>query len=328
MTLALQLAMTFHMAWGDACSPQVLLQTSTWSQKMQSKIHEDTECVLKDVSFPNYDAPAGHPQEDSLLGYRFLSSTPMQAIVRKIFYINMDHSTDRKSHMEHMLSKLHGEIGIPYERVRALMPDEDPWVKQKMSIQNDPKGHLWGGKRPGSMSCFSNHLRALRQASKELNPHVGPYGHESFVLILEDDASLNSTILKKATMALADVPADVQILLLGWWGHARPQDSLNVNNTVYRVGGHRDPANGKMMLKYGGSHAYLVRNTYLEQVINFMDAAPMGYSADGGMLFHPECLRKYAVNPPLVGLQHSLSHKSERLWVERQSDARHAEKMR
>jgi len=339
MMRALQLCISLHLAQGDHCAVEmsvllpaeqtsVLLQKWLLNQKALIGLNDDkdTACDLNNVSFPNYDDPVVPPPHEDMLGHKLSSPILLQDVVKKVFYINMDNSTDRRIHMEDMLSKLQRESGIPYERVRALLPEEDPWVEQKQSIPNDQKARLWGGKRPGGMSCFSNHLRALRQALNLLKSNVGQYGLEGFVMVLEDDALLNSTSLKKVTAALADVPSDVQMLLLGWWGTPRPQDSLTAKKTVYRVGGRRDPASGKMRLNYGGTHAYLVRNVYLEQVINFMDATPMGYSADGGMLFHPQCLRKYALNPPLVDLQHSLSSKSERLYVEKQYDARHARK--
>jgi len=164
------------------------------------------------------------------------------------------------------------------------------------------------------MSLHSNHLRAWRLALSQAYMYAGPRETTSFVMVLEDDASINPNSLHKLPQALANVPADVQMFLLGWWGKPRQQDSVNQNRTVYRVSGSRGK-NGIMQLVYGGMHAYLLKIDELENLIAFMDEAPMGYSPDGGTLYHPQCMRKYAINPPLVHLKRSLANKSVRMAV-------------
>jgi len=274
------------------------------------------KCNLKNLSFPDYDIPFRNLSATSSLSSTFKGSIRLQDVLKRIYYINMDRSPSRRTHMEHTLSHFKRRTGIPYKRVRALEADQDAWVQQKKKNMTwpDPNWKFWGGKSNTCLSLHSNHLRAWRLALSQANKYAVPRETTSFVMVLEDDVSINPNSLHKLPKALATVPADVQMLLLGWWGKPRQQDSFNQKRTVYRVSGSRDK-NGLMRLVYGGMHAYLLKIDELENLIAFMDEAPMGYSPDGGTLYHPQCMRKYALNPQLVHLKHSLAKKSVHMEV-------------
>jgi len=319
------LAALLHVGLG-LCTQSVCQYHGTVFLQMPSKQNDSyldkpskQGCILKGLPYPDYDIPSDHPPQAALFRRRFPNAIHLQDVLRRIYYINMDRSPDRKAYMEEMLTGVQTATGVPFERVRALEPDQDRWVQQKLSMQNDFRRKMWGAKIIGEVSVHSNHLRAWRHALYEATKDAGLNQFENFVMVLEDDALVDLDLLNKLPTALATVPADVQMLLLGWWGEPRAKDSINIHQTVYRVGGRKDRKTGFMRMIYGGMHAYLLRISDLQHLVDFMEEAPWGYSTDGGTLFHPACLRKYAVNPPLVLLNTSNSHKSVRLAVNKES---------
>jgi len=89
------------------------------------------KCNLKNFSFPDYDIPFQHPSATSSLNTILKGSISLQDVVKRIYYINMDRSLDRRTYMENLLSDVKRRTGIPYERVHALEADQDAWLQKK-----------------------------------------------------------------------------------------------------------------------------------------------------------------------------------------------------
>jgi len=94
-----------------------------------------------------------------------------------IFYINLDHRTDRRKRMESQLSAL----GLNATRVSATTPDQ--LSAQELASYCDPTG-FWSI-RPNELACTISHMRVWELIAQ---------GAHARALVLEDDAVLSQKL--------------------------------------------------------------------------------------------------------------------------------------
>ena len=133
--------------------------------------------------------------------------------ISRIVYINLDTRTDRRIHMERMLSRLN----LPYRRFEAVKPDPetllldgDPYnsfykksaKRIRMFCENDRTKR----RGAGIIGCYASHYNILKE-------HKG--GH---LLVLEDDADFNQSFLNKLNRRISRElsPTDWDMIRCVW----------------------------------------------------------------------------------------------------------------
>eukprot|EP00448_Togula_jolla_P040961 CAMPEP_0170621010 /NCGR_PEP_ID=MMETSP0224-20130122/28372_1 /TAXON_ID=285029 /ORGANISM="Togula jolla, Strain CCCM 725" /LENGTH=383 /DNA_ID=CAMNT_0010947239 /DNA_START=18 /DNA_END=1169 /DNA_ORIENTATION=+ len=273
-------------------------------------------------------ASAGEVQADSTtvqyLGSSVSTRTP-RSLLRKTYYINMNRSSVRRASMNIALFDVESALGIPYQRFEALPPDDDPETLAIMANDSDYRWDLWGGRWTASVNINRNHLRAWKKAladfgnseHSEQEQGQGP----SFVLVLEDDASPEASDLRHLPDTLAHVPLDAEMILLGWYGKQKPEDDTGEGRCFRATGPLGDDKGG---WHYVGAHAYLLPIAKLQQLVNFLEESPNGYSMDGSTMWDPDHIRKYAILPKLVHRNSKTSKRSEHKAVDDDQKKTHA----
>lgn len=103
------------------------------------------------------------------------------------YYVNLDLSTERRAHTEHLLSSLQ----LPYTRIGALSPLD---LKKNVTIRVRSAFHH----SQTELACLASHLIAIYTATHALSSKSCPYA-----LIIEDDVTLEMTVDFNALAASA-----------------------------------------------------------------------------------------------------------------------------
>jgi GR25 family glycosyltransferase involved in LPS biosynthesis len=193
--------------------------------------------------------------------------------VKKIYYINVDGSDERKRHMQAELSqKSHG---TKYERFPAFKAEDvpkhekSPTFKKVASLYSKARYTPWL-LRDASKEVFAAiHISNYQVMEKILKED--PLGEKSdeVYMVLEDDTKLMENWDKKIPQILANTPAEWDILRVGYWGFARCGD--RENNFVYAI---QPPAKDDKALAgahfYSGNTGYLVRPKSIPRILDIM----------------------------------------------------------
>ena len=191
------------------------------------------------------------------------------------YVINMRGATDR---MRGMTDKVRG-AGLDFIRVEGV----DGRVA---ALTRTPDIHQWCSLTctPGVIGCALSHMDVWRRCRAE--------GHAA-ALVLEDDAVLVPGFAKKLERALARVPKDYDVLLLGYddSAHWRPTMSvMPTGRTARRVSpDFAEPA------AFYGTHAYVVS----EKGARALRDMRATFQIDIQMSMTPS-LRIYAATPKLA----------------------------
>lgn len=152
-----------------------------------------------------------------------------RSLVDKIFYINMDISTDRRQHIEEMLNK----TNISYERVVPINLGTTEEIYQNYVVkQNFTFCDYEQFKKKinfiDTHGAASLYFTFKQIADRVCNNDIPGLDVGSRVLILEDDVTFDDAWherLEEAMEAIANV--NWTIARLGMWGEQRKEDMIN-----------------------------------------------------------------------------------------------------
>lgn len=178
-----------------------------------------------------------------------------------IGYLNLDHRTDRRQHIERELER----VGIKAERTRGKMPSE-------FDI-NDPKFQVMKNRTVGAIGCHYGQVEIMQKALSE--------GKHAFVI--EDDVEFCSDLKERLIIAeefLKD--KDWTTLWLGgtyhannpaWWhkeGHS--PDLPQCTCTVCKDAEKTD--NKYLVRTYGcfSTHCYIINRNHIQDVLDFLES--------------------------------------------------------
>jgi hypothetical protein len=190
---------------------------------------------------------AGQPTGRTELGLGFPYQWTSTKYWDRLYYINLDHRTDRKEQMEKMLQS----FGLAGTRIAAVNGKNIKWQHQFGVMSK-----FWN--QAAFAYCFSYRL-ALVDAMK--------HGYER-VLILDDDAEFNSCLFSVLEPAFAALPEYWHMLYLGA-NHGTPNpintpgEGERISDCLYRLKGSN------------GSHAIILHQRCFQPLLNFL-ASPYG----------------------------------------------------
>lgn len=113
----------------------------------------------------------------------------------KVYYINLDKSTDRKSFMENQFK----ELNIPITRISAVYGKElDPNLLKKEKSKHNILAH-YPFPNDGEIGICLTHFKLWDFLSKQ---------PEDFSIVLEDDAQINNDFFKDLELLLEKITLD------------------------------------------------------------------------------------------------------------------------
>jgi len=213
-----------------------------------------------------------------------------------ISYLNLDHRTDRKEHIESELTR----VGITAERTRGKLPEEFDLT--------DPKLQVMVRRTPGAIGCHYGQVEIMQKAL-DLGKHA---------FVMEDDVVFCSDFQER--MKIADEflkDKDWAIFWLGgtyhypdaWWH--KPGHSEDLPQCNCTLGVDAEPTEDKRFMRtYGAfsTHCYIVNNKYLEQVLEFLEAnVHLSMGIDWLMILLQPQLNTYAFVPGIAKQMDNMS---------------------
>jgi GR25 family glycosyltransferase involved in LPS biosynthesis len=179
------------------------------------------------------------------------------------FVISLPHRIDRRLHIEQELSKL----PIEYSFCDAINGHE-----------LDYSGPLL----KGEIGIKQTHDQLLKTAKEQ---------HYNSMFIFEDDVELSDDAIEQIKMALADLPADVDMFYLGASHHQRPR---HIAGNIYKVS------------FTFTAHALYINKTAFDILERFIYAHPH-HPLDVCYAYAQSKLNAYAVYPHLAWQMYSYS---------------------
>lgn len=242
-----------------------------------------------------------HARAATLLQTQERGSTSINLtdLIYKIYYINLDGSTDRRASMEGTLSELSPMIGVTHERFAGVYGKLDSWCIQKAEGRTQVLGNL---------GCFRSHLSVWEKALAE-EPT------QPWIMVMEDDAFIPDA-RKFAHMRelLEYVPSDADIVLLG------PKQKPGMSPIVAQGVINKQAIWVVSAPGLPSFSAYLVKISSINKIVPALYGQLNISAADyNTCLMHVDCassvhpsIRKYALIPGIVSLEHDLAHVSAR----------------
>jgi len=229
------------------------------------------------------------------------TSINLTDMIHKIYYINLDKSTDRRASIEGTLSELSRMIGVPHERFAGVNGNLDAWCIQKAAGNE----HVLG-----TLGCFRSHLSVWEKAFAE-EPTT------PWIMVMEDDASIPDarkfTYLRER---LEYVPSDADIVLVGpEQKHLSVVAQGVVNNETTWVA--TTPG-------LGSFSGYLVKVSSINKIVPAIyGMLNVSAAEDNPCMIHVDCVssrhpsvHKYALVPGLTSVDHDLAKVSSREAVD------------
>lgn len=179
----------------------------------------------------------------------------------KIFYINIKERTDRRDHMEKMLT----DLNLDYERFNAVKVDpEIIKTKYKTFYDNcvprfkkyiDSKDEGVVKRGIGAFGCYMSHMKIHQLMKKE---NSSPY------IILEDDVIITQSTLDELYMVMSELKDDWDMIRSTWY---------STNELCKMKGVNFESKFAKDIFKhvhhgYGGTHFTVFRNA--KTIINYL----------------------------------------------------------
>ncbi|CAE8587333.1 unnamed protein product [Polarella glacialis] len=173
----------------------------------------------------------------------------------RIFYINLDKSTDRRAHMEMALLGFPGHV----ERVPAVSASEvnRPPFFNYMRV-NGLDSHLRSKTKAvqaKTASCWLSHVLLWERLQSELEP-------QDTAFIMEDDVQFPENWTQALPETMRDAPDGWDALKVCGWGYYRQADVVDDNWAVPRWPFYE---NGRML--YAGSCGYIVSGSGLPRLL-------------------------------------------------------------
>eukprot|EP00746_Dinoflagellata_sp_MGD_P142135 gnl/MRDRNA2_/MRDRNA2_75125_c0_seq1.p1 gnl/MRDRNA2_/MRDRNA2_75125_c0~~gnl/MRDRNA2_/MRDRNA2_75125_c0_seq1.p1 ORF type:complete len:410 (-),score=65.37 gnl/MRDRNA2_/MRDRNA2_75125_c0_seq1:36-1265(-) len=215
--------------------------------------------------------------------------------IAKLFYINLDVSSDRRKIMENMLAEL-GNERLPYERWKATTVEE-AMKKTKHHLHEFSElglaEHVDEPRKMGTQAIYYSHHQLLTHISlQELSENFDP---NAVYIILEDDVALGADTMKEVRCQLKMLPPDWDVFKFGYvglymeqsehgsehpskkkWQYPEcPDFGHNINNhTCYQA---------DWNWNYMGNQAYAVRPQGAKRVIEHLRKRPI-MDFDGALM--------------------------------------------
>lgn len=146
--------------------------------------------------------------------------------IEKIYYINLDHRTDRKYAIEKQLNMYFQDKNI--ERITGVKK-EDIYKKEnkkywKMNIKNDSQIKLMRQNEKAVISCYISHVKTLTKIAIEKRRRH----NDEVIVIVEDDCVFDQSFidLLKSDAFLENIP-EVWNILKPTWGKKNKNDKIN-----------------------------------------------------------------------------------------------------
>jgi GR25 family glycosyltransferase involved in LPS biosynthesis len=212
------------------------------------------------------------------------------------FYINLDHRTDRRRHMEAQAGRLGG---IPLERWAGIRPTDrnlhttwEPYTRR--GLEPYLHKHLRQRRKRerfyGVIGCYISHVRLMEYMADRFTERDGN------VLVFEDDVVIQPGFLDRLRERFEDPvlrDADWDMVRIDCWG-ARVEE-LRVSEHVYRL-----KRSWNTGTQFGGAHAVLYRPSRLPKLLDILASRPIR-DIDGLWSFGdlPDVLEHYVIDTGL-----------------------------
>ena len=206
-------------------------------------------------------------------------------LFQDIWFINMYKSTERREFMEKQLKDLDPKIPIHrWPGVNGHLLTDNDYNKLEIPAWSRPAFTVEARQkiRKGELGCYLSH-RNLLEHLVNVNAAAGK-GH----LILEDDIAIDKDFFKKADAALANLPADWDIVTFGLIEREKNIHVKDVKNNL-----------GKAVW-INNDYAYLVKHTSLPKIIKEVSVIREPFDTTLGRASKLGILNIYSYVPPLV----------------------------
>lgn len=199
---------------------------------------------------------------------------PLPLELRKVFYINMDKDTDRRERITEQLRMY--AANLEHVRVQGISTDDlqnhPDYVSDKLSTKCcaadrsceamfDKDIRNWR-----SCCCDFSHRKAYEQIAQQ---------DDGLYLVIEDDVEFEPEWQSKLREAWAKVPADWDVLRLGFWGDMHPDDRTNDGPWLKA---RRDHGKWPEFKGYYGAHAVLLTPGKARSLLEKIKGAPLDYA--------------------------------------------------
>lgn len=213
-------------------------------------------------------------------------AAPVDLGVDGVFVINLERSRERMARMDAQLRAL----GVAYERFEAV----DGAKLSEDELRRMATGSCQAFCTPSTLGCALSHM-GVWQA-------VLARGMQR-AIVIEDDARLAPGFVDGVRRALANVPDDFDVLLLGCFFLCDKDRKYSAGHALTRLatpGVIRDDRRtwGNVFVPefFGGTHCYIVSNRGCANLLRLLPKANFHIDVE---MNHPE-LRLYAVSPDLA----------------------------
>lgn len=206
-----------------------------------------------------------------------------------IGYLNLDHRTDRRNHIENELAR----VGLTAERTRGKLPTEFNLIAHKLQVMKN--------RTAGAIGCHYGQVEIMKKAFA-----AGKHG-----FVLEDDVIFCSDLQERFIMIdefLKD--KDWAIFWLGgtyhypegWWHKPGHNEELQQCDCTFGVDAEKTE-HPNFMRTYGAfsTHCYIVNHKYIELVLAFLETnVHLSMGIDWLMILLQPQLNTYAFNPGMA----------------------------
>jgi GR25 family glycosyltransferase involved in LPS biosynthesis len=222
------------------------------------------------------------------------------------YYINLPESEHRRRVMEGYVRDFQwpGKRFMAITKAQVDSGEFDARYILAQGIQSDLYNSL---KRHGrltstlntTVACFLSHMEALELAQREAS------SKDQLIMIAEDDLELGQDWPQRVQDAIDAAPDDWSLIKLSGWGNSRSSDSVASRRAQYVGQFFRLtlPYYGRWSVYpyYGGSAAYVVRNSTISTVLQHLRSKPItDYDA---MLLSNGSLNAFEIFPHVFSLR-------------------------
>lgn len=145
--------------------------------------------------------------------------------------------------------------------------------------------------------------------------------NDKYLLILEDDVTININILNKLYNIFPELPHDWDVLLIGWRyifkNDKRRLKYIYKYNKNISISKHID----KTIIPFHGAHGYIVNNNFIKKINKYITNKETCVPADdflfklnknglSGLEFKDKCLNIYNLKKPIINVFNSKSFTS------------------
>jgi len=197
-------------------------------------------------------------------------------VVKKVYYINLDSSVERRKVMESHLNK----TGVPYERFAAIEAEDIKNGKydaelNRTGIAPDRDDEF------GTLGCSLSHRHLYKKIFEE-----DPDGDDIYI-VLEDDSSFHDDWKEQLANLLRVIPNDWNAISGAWWHNMRCKDVINEQlalavhpmwTEVERMPVSNDAYTDQRQAWYAGTGMVILSPRRLRPLLDRLDKSPVADS--------------------------------------------------